>query len=133
MGSLALQKALRQRLTTFPAVTALVPAANVIDSHEAPEAFPAIVLGTDYVTAADLTWEHDHLDVVMTLHVWDRDPGLVGVKAIAEAIGSAIAEPLIVGGARVSVWFGSARFLRVKGDPAAAHAVVTLETTMRAP
>src|SRR5690606_20915740 len=43
--SLALQKAIRARLIGTPAVTALVPAANMLDKNSRPEVFPSIIIG----------------------------------------------------------------------------------------
>ena len=124
--SLALQKAIRARLAASPEVQALVPAANIIDSHKRPTSFPAVVLGEDLWTDADLTFDRRHVTVYSTLHLWHEEPGLTGVKAIAEAIRKAFRNRLELDAGRlVDMHFESARFIR---DPEGlSHGVVTLE------
>lgn len=50
--SLALQKAVRERLVASAAVTALLPADSIFDRHARPERFPCIVLGEGQVLFA---------------------------------------------------------------------------------
>ncbi len=86
-------------------------------------------MGQDMEIASDITLDRHHVDVVSTLHIWDRSPGLTGVKAIADAIRSAFTEPLVINGRRVPLWFSSSRYLRDK-DGISAHAVITFECRM---
>jgi hypothetical protein len=124
--SLALQKAIRGRLAASTEVLALVPAANIIDSHKRPQTFPAIVLGEDVWTDADLTFDRRHVTVYATLHLWADEPGTTGVKALAEAIRKAFRNGLVLDAGRlVDIRFESARFIR---DPEGlSHGIVTLE------
>lgn len=130
MSALALQKALRARLAAFPAVTALVPPANIGDRHGRPAAFPSIVMGEDQDVDAELDLERRFRRVYVTLHVWDRSPALVTVKGIAAAIGQAIRTDLALDAGRlVDIKFASARYLR-DPDGVTAHGVVTLEALL---
>lgn len=134
MSALALQKAIRGRLTAFPAVTALVSPANVVDRHGAPSAFPAIVLGEDQEVDAEVSFERRHVTVYATLHVWDRSPTSVTVKAIAEAIRKAVhGADLALDGARLlDLKHAGSRYLR-DPDGKTAHAVVTIEALIEEP
>lgn len=89
--SLAVQKALRARLVATSAVTALVPAANIVDRHQLPVLDPSIVLGEDQEVTPDFqTIKRQMVRVYSTVHIWKREPSLVGVKTIAGAIRRAI-------------------------------------------
>src|SRR4051794_21888170 len=88
--ALALQIALRSRLTAASGVTALVPAEAIFDRSGRPERFPCIILGEDQEIDPGLTLDRDHVRVVSTLHLWQREAGLTGVKTIAGAIRTAL-------------------------------------------
>lgn len=89
--SLALQKAIRARLVATSAVTALVPAANIVDRHQLPVLNPSIVLGEDQEVDPEFqTLKRKMVRVYSTIHVWKRESSLVGVKQIAGAIRRAI-------------------------------------------
>lgn len=128
-ADLALQKAIRQRLSGAAGVIALVPAANILDRNSRPAPDPSIVIGEGQST------EGDHLDrtdqrLFLDLHVWKKEPSLAGVKAIAGAIRKAIHSANIVpvendvhvGDCRVT----SMRYLR-DPDGETSHGVVTVE------
>ncbi|MCR5856575.1 DUF3168 domain-containing protein [Mesorhizobium sp. J428] len=126
-ASLAVQTAIRTRLVATSAVTALVPADSIVDSHaERPD--PCIVLGEDQEVDEGRI-ARDVVTVYSTLHLWKEEPSLEGVKAIAGAIRTAInAGRLAVtgwhfGGAHVS----STRYLR-DPDGVTSHGVLTIET-----
>lgn len=128
-AALAVQKAIRARLVAAGAVTALVPAANVIDRNSRPAPNPSIVLGEDQaIDEGDVGRRNQR--VFSTLHLWKRESGLVGVKAVAGAIRTA------VNGARLSLDAGfhcadcrvsDMRFLR-DPDGETAHGILTIET-----
>jgi hypothetical protein len=127
-ASLAFQTFARTALAGSVAVTALVPASNIVDANARPEAFPRINLGEDQEQPAD--------DVVgrftaltSTMHVWSREPGLAVAKAIADAVKRTL---------RLQVWtlgdyrcidckFSSARFIR-DPDGITAHGIVTFDS-----
>lgn len=124
----ALQTAIRLRLVATPAVTALVPASSILDTNQRPAPVPSIILGEGQSLEGDRLDRRDQR-VVMNLHVWKREPGLAGVKAIAGAIRAALhagrlppTEGVHFADCRVS----SMRYLR-DPDGETAHGVVTVE------
>ena len=127
-AALAVQIAVRDRLTSATDVVALVPADNIVDINSRPAPDPAIILGEGQEIEGDRIDRRDSR-VFLDLHIWKKEPGLEGVKAIAGAIRSALRSPKLgtasgfhFGDCRVS----SARFLR-DPDGETAHAVVTVE------
>ncbi|MBN8999563.1 MAG: DUF3168 domain-containing protein [Rhizobiales bacterium] len=128
-ATLAVQKAIRARLVDTSAVTALVPAANILDRNSRPAPDPSIVLGEDQLVDAGFV-DRDPARVYSTLHLWKREAGLTGVKAIAGAIRAAIRGGRLdpVDGYQFGDCFVSQeRFLR-DPDGETAHGVVTIET-----
>ena len=130
-ASLAVQRAIGARLVASEAVTALVPAANILDRNSRPAPMPSIILGEDQeVDEGDIA--RHNIRVYATLHVWKRETGLTGVKAIAGAIRSALGDSRPEGDGfhfadcRVS----STRFLR-DPDGETAHGVVTVEALVQ--
>jgi hypothetical protein len=128
--SLALQRALRARLAGSSIVTALVPAANIIDRNERPERFPAIILGDGVSSYADI-YETFHDRAFADLHLWTAEAGTAGVKEIAGAIRDALRhDRLVVEGfdcRRLAIL--STRFLR-DPDGVHAHGVMSIEATL---
>lgn len=124
----AVQTAIRLRLVATPAVVALVPAASILDRNARPAPDPSIILGEGQAI------DEGRIDrkaqrIFATLHLWKKEPGLVGVKQIAGAIRTAIhAERLVVNGYHCGDSFVSdARFMR-DPDGETAHGVVSVET-----
>jgi hypothetical protein len=127
-AALAVQKAIRDRLVSTDAVTALVPASAILDRNSRPAPDPSIILGEDQeVDEGDIA--RRNVRVYSTLHLWKRETGLTGVKAIAGAIRSAIAArfPQADGFHFADSRVSSTRFLR-DPDGETAHGVVTIET-----
>ncbi|SKA26342.1 DUF3168 domain-containing protein [Consotaella salsifontis] len=128
-AALAVQKAIRARLVTSIEISMHVPAANILDRNSRPAPDPSIIIGEDQeVEEGDIA--RRVVRVYSTLHVWKKEPGLVGVKTIAGAIRAAVrlgnfaeTSGFHFGDCRVS----STRFLR-DPDGETAHAVVTIET-----
>lgn len=125
---LALQKALRGRMTASEAVTALVPAASIVDRHARPAPDPSIIIGEGQ-SVDDERVSRNVQRVYMDLHIWKKEPSTAGVKAIAGAIRAAVQSYRFVGldgyhfgDCRVS----SMRYLR-DPDGETAHAIVTVE------
>lgn len=127
-ADLATHEAVRERLVGSIAVTALVPAGSVLDINQRPAPTPSIIIGEGMVTEGDRIDRRDQR-VILDLHLWKKEKGLTGVKAIAGAIRSAI------NGARLSPVDGfhfadcrvtRARFLR-DPDGETAHGIVTIE------
>lgn len=129
-AALALQIAVRGRLVATAAVTALVPVENIVDRHSRPPLDPCINLGEGQEIGGERIDRRDSR-VFLDLHVWKKEPGLEGVKAIAGAIKAAVhagrltAAGFHIGDARGS----SARFMR-DSDGETAHAVVTVEAVI---
>lgn len=128
MSPLAVQQALFNRLKGTDAVTDLVPVSSILDRNARPAPSPSIIFGEDQVIEgndiARLTYR-----VFSTIHVWKKELGLTGVKAITGAIARAVKvgrldiEGAHCGDCRVS----GMRFLR-DPDGEHAHGVVTIET-----
>lgn len=124
----AFQKAIHARLTGNEAVTALVPAENIVDRNARPVADPSIVIGEGQSVEASRIDRRDQR-LFMDMHVWKREQAMAGVKAICSAIRSAIHSETVVddngfqfGDCRVT----SMRYLR-DPDGETSHAVVTVE------
>lgn len=123
----ALQTAIRLRLAATPAVTALVPAASILDVNQRPAPVPSIIIGEGQSMEGDQLDRRDQR-LIMDLHIWKQEAGLGGVKDIAGAIRTALHSARLTvtgwhcGDCRVS----SMRFLR-DPDGETAHGVVTVE------
>jgi hypothetical protein len=125
---LALQKAIGARLATSPAVLALVPSEAILDRGTRPERFPCVVIGECQTVLESLTYGRRHIRVFHTLHVWSRETGTIGAKAIAGAIRDALKQELLIDDHRVvDHLVPSVRVLRGEGGDLS-HAVVTAET-----
>ena len=127
-ADLAFQKAVRNRLAATSAVTDLVPASSILDRNARPNPDPSIIIGEGQSVEGERVDRSDQT-MFLDLHVWKKEPGLVGVKAIAGAIRAALKSANIAG--LDGYHFGdcrvtSMRFLR-DPDGETAHAVVTVE------
>lgn len=130
-ASFAAQKAIRGRLVATAAVTSLVPVDSILDRNARPNPDPSIIIGEDQEVDQSRI-ARNVVRVFSTLHLWKKELGLAGVKAIAGAIRTAVhSSPL----APMDGWhFGDAyvsstRFLR-DPDGETAHGVVTIECLM---
>lgn len=95
--SLALQKAVRDRLVGDAAVAALV-AGRVYDTVPAAPVFPYVTIGEDQVLD-DGNSCADGWQATVTVHVWTRQPpGFPPAKQIAGAVRNALAVPLTIAG-----------------------------------
>jgi len=129
---LAIQKAVRMRLVSAPAVVALAPAANVVDRHARPNPDPSIILGEGLSIDDGDSIARDRTRVVMDLHVWKREPSTAGVKAITGAIRAALRPRLALdaGFHCADCHVIRARFLR-DPDGETSHAIVTVEAIVQ--
>lgn len=129
-ASLVFQKFQRATLIADEAVTALVSSDKIVDANGRPEVFPRINLGEDQeLPADDIVGTYTQL--TSTIHIWSREPGLEGAKAIAGAIRRALNMPNIFvfegdGYRCTDCRFASARFIR-DPDKQTAHGIVTVE------
>jgi hypothetical protein len=125
--SLAFQKAARGILVANGAVTALIPAANIIDANGQPELFPRLNMGEDQeLPADDVVGRYTRL--LSTMHIWTREPGLAGAKAITGAVRKAlILQTWTQGGfCCIDTRLVNARYLR-DPDGLTAHGVITFQ------
>jgi hypothetical protein len=111
-----------------PALTALVPATNIVDRHGRPAAFPSVILGEGQEVDAEVSFDRRHVRIYTDLHLWDRSPALTSVKAIAGAIRQVLhgAELALDEGRLLDLRVVSSRHLR-DPDGVTAHSVVTIE------
>lgn len=89
-ADLAVQKAIRARLISTPEVTALVPAASILDRNAAPAPRPGIVLGDAQTVDEGTDLARRRERVFHTLHIWKTEPSREGVKEISAAVQSAL-------------------------------------------
>ena len=125
---LALQKSILARLAGAADVTALVPAAAMVDGHGLLQRFPSIRVGEGQLVREPLTFATRHRRAYAELHVWSK--AMPQARAIAGAIVAAIESAPIAleGGHRaVSTVVSDARFLR-DPDGETSHGVVTVES-----
>lgn len=128
-AALAVQKAIRARLAGYSEVTEKVPAANILDRNARPNPIPSIIIGEDQEIEGD-DLARRNVRVISTLHIWVKETGTTGSKAIAGAIRAAVfarfgenLDGFHFADCRVS----STRFLR-DPDGETSHGVVTIET-----
>lgn len=124
--ALILQSAMRAALVADANITASVPAAQIYDRHQRPEIFPSIVLGECQETLDDMSLERNYFRLFPTLHVWHREPGLIGVKNIAWQIRKTLVDNPVVTLGLVGFRYNDARFMR-DPDGVTSHGVVTFE------
>ncbi|MGF7160336.1 hypothetical protein FHS85_001959 [Rhodoligotrophos appendicifer] len=126
MSSFAVQKWSYTRLINDLDVTDLVCASSIIDAHGLPETFPSIIIG-EADTVPQIESSDRFSAVHMTLHCWQRELGLEGVKAIAEAVRRCLrcSEIWTIDGYKcLDVRFTGSRAMR-DPDKISSHAVVT--------
>lgn len=87
---LAVQIAIRARLISTPAVTALVPATSILDHHGSPAPRPGIVIGDAQIVDEGGTIARTRSRVFHTLHIWKIEPSREGAKRIMAEIRTAL-------------------------------------------
>jgi hypothetical protein len=128
--SLAIQKALRGRLTASAAVTALVPAEAIFDRSGRPERFPCIIIG-EATSLYATPYESYHDGVTADLHVWAEEIGLTRAKEIAGAVRAALRGNWNVDGFRCAyATVTGARFMRDPGGQHS-HAVISVSALVQ--
>ena len=132
-AALAVQKAIRARLVGSAAVTALVPAASILDRNERPAPSPSIIVGESQVVDPGIVIDRSVVRIHSTIHVWKAEAGLTGVKSIAGAVWRALKSPrlaLDAGLECVDCRVSDTRFIR-DPDGVTSHGIVTVETLVR--
>ncbi|HVA17799.1 MAG TPA: DUF3168 domain-containing protein [Candidatus Dormibacteraeota bacterium] len=130
-ASLAFQQAARGILVADSGVSALVPAANILDANFEPEAFPRVQIGEDLeLPADDVVNRYTKLN--STFHIWTREPGLAVSKAIAGAVRKALVLTSWTQNDYVCIrtMLVSVRYLR-DPDGQTAHGVITFESLIQ--
>lgn len=128
--SLDLQKAIRARLVATSAVTALVPAAHVLDKNSRPEVYPSVIVGEGQTVMGD-GLARNRSTVFADLHIWQTEPGLAQAKAIAGAVRQAFIAPLwtLDNHHVADLFITASRFMR-DPDGIHSHAVVNIEAQL---
>lgn len=131
--SLAVQKAMRARLISYPSLTALVPADHIIDKSKRPDVFPCIIIGESQTTDEGYDFDRSFVRVYHTLHIWQREEGLSGVKTIAQSVRRALRTRFWLSDPDyhlVDAFVSDARFLR---DPSGehGHGILTYESLLQ--
>lgn len=130
--SIALQKAIRERLIGTAALTALVPAANVFDRHGKPERFPCCIIGDGQTVLESHAFNRRFIRVFHDTHFWTEATDLFGVKQVADIAMTAINAtfPTI---ADFDVLEFAATGIRTLRDPSGehGHAILTIEALVR--
>lgn len=129
MAELEVQKALRERLISYPAVNALVPIAHILDTNQRPSPRPAIILGESQSLDEGTSLKRTRTRIYHTLHIWAREPSLERSKAIGEAVRAALRSGRLAlpqGLHCADLLVASQRFMR-DPDGEHSHGVVTVE------
>jgi hypothetical protein len=124
-ASLAAQALAVVTMRAYAPLTALVPAANIMDRNQRPEVFPCILIGEGQVVSDDVDVV-DASEIYLNLHVWVREPDLIGCKSIAGEIRKALR--FLVAkrdGYDLSFTFDDANFMRDPGGELS-HGIVTM-------
>lgn len=125
-------KAIRLRLINAPAVTALTPAASIMDRSARPERFPCIIIGEGQTVLEGADYSRLRVRTYADLHIWTQEEGLASLKRIAGAVVDALEdEPFwsVDGHFCADLLLRSVRYMR---DPAGqhGHAIVTVEALL---
>jgi hypothetical protein len=131
--ALAVQKAIRLRLTATAAVTSLVPAASILDTNQRPAPDPSIIIGEDQIVDPGMMLDRSVVRIHSTLHIWKTETGLAGAKAIGGAVWDAIASSRLSLDAGLKCVDCRPTDMRFMRDPEGtmSHGVVTIETLVR--
>ena len=133
MPDLALQTLVRSRLINDADLTALVPASAIRDNAGRPELDRCILIGE-----SQTVYQRFHARSYVTLHIWNKEPGLAVVKAIGSAVVQAVSFDGQIDGGTLSagdytcfdISVDESRYML---DPKAAyaHGVITLSAVMK--
>lgn len=89
-AELAVQIAIRARLSGAAEVIALVPVDAILDVNKRPAPTPSIILGESQSIDEGDSIARTRERVFHTIHVWKREPSLEGVKVICAAVRRAL-------------------------------------------
>lgn len=131
-AELALQKAIRARLTATADVTDNVPVGHILDRNERPNPRPSIVIGEGQSVDEGDSIARTRARVYLDLHVWVEEPSTEISKRIAGAIKAAMkVRPQIEDGYRCAdCRVRGSRFMR-DPDGKTSHAIVTIDALVQ--
>ncbi|MFS8123770.1 DUF3168 domain-containing protein [Rhizobium sp. BR 250] len=132
-AELALQKALRARLSSSGDVVALVPASSILDRNERPNPRPSIVIGEGQSVDEGESIARTLSRVYMDLHIWVQEPSTEVSKHIVGAVRKAINAAnlqLDPGFHCADCRVRGSRFLR-DPDGETSHAVLTVDALVQ--
>lgn len=130
---LALQKALRSRLSSSGDVVALVPAASILDRSERPNPRPSIIIGEGQSVDEGESIARTLARIYTDLHIWVEEPSTEISKRISGAVRKAIHSAnlqLDTGFHCADCRVRGSRFLR-DPDGKTSHAVVTVDALVQ--
>ncbi|ABN75402.1 hypothetical protein RSWS8N_06275 [Cereibacter sphaeroides WS8N] len=132
-AELAVQVALRQRLALDAGVTALVPAGNILDVNQRPAPSPSIILGESQAVDEGDSIARNRQRIYHTVHVWQKEPSLQGVKRICGEIRRAIHADRLLLAAGFHAADARVADMRQMRDPdgLTSHGVVTVEVLVQ--
>ena len=124
------QKAIRARLISTSAVTALVPAAAIIDTHRRPAPTPSVIIGEGTAAPDSGNVKRDRQELFATVDVWVAEPSTETAKRIMGALWAAMKldpRPVLDGGYHLADW--QVYRERVIRDPngTTAHGILTVQ------
>lgn len=126
---LALQKAMVAAFRSAPAVTALVPAANILDRNLRPFPTPSVIIGEAEGGPDTGNVHRNRFEIFADVHVWVAEPSSEGNKRIMGALQRCLTldpRPVLDDGLHLADWHvWRFRFLR---DPSGdtSHGVMTV-------
>lgn len=132
-AELALQKAIRARLTATEDVTDNVPVGHILDRNERPNPRPSIVIGEGQSVDEGDSIARTLTRVYMDLHVWVEEPSTEISKRITGAIRKSVASgkfPPVDGFHFADCRVRGSRFLR-DPDGKTSHAIVTIDALVQ--
>ncbi|MFC3322625.1 DUF3168 domain-containing protein [Mesorhizobium cantuariense] len=130
--SLALQTAINTRLSSTPAVTALVAADQIRTGSMRREQLPSVIMQGSQTQYLGYASGNQYLARVwLDLHIWALDAGGDLAKAIGFALHQALRAPLVMTDCDLD--FFEAKDIRWPRDPDPdfAHGIFTLEAVIR--
>ncbi|MES0178685.1 DUF3168 domain-containing protein [Mesorhizobium sp. M0025] len=130
--SLALQTAINTRLSSTPAVTALVSADQIRTGSMRREQLPSVIMeGSQTEYLGYNSGRQYSARVWLDLHIWALDAGGDLAKAIGFALHGALLAPLVMVDCAIDFFEAkNVRWLR-DPDPDFAHGVLNVEAVIR--
>lgn len=112
------------------ALLALVPGDAILDRHRLPNPRPSIIFGEVQELDAGFA-TGGVIEIIHPLHVWVKEPSLLGVRRIGWEIRQALRakRPYLQDAFHCAGWSSTARYLR-DPDGVTSHGVITVAATL---